>query len=303
MILIAVPAVAAALVSVAAFFGQYSWRLDLIANFRPQMGLLLLVLSLLLMAGRWWKTGWAVLVVAVVNLLTVLPLYLGPTTPTAAEPNWRVLSFNLRASNEQFAAVIDYIKEVDADVVFLHEVSRPWEVALDAADLDYHIYNNREGSLIFATLVMTKEEAQVHSYGFELTGPRAVQVEVDGLTLLGIHPLSPTDEERAHLRNQQLAFVRDWFESTTGPRVIAGDFNSSPWSYPFRRLVNESGALNSQRGFGLQATYSVRSSALLRVPIDHLLYSDGLVVVDRRLGPGDLGSDHFPLVVDLALAP
>ena len=171
-----------------------------------------------------------------------------------------------------------------------------------AADLDYHIYNNREGNLIFATLAMTKDEAEVHSFGFELRGPRAVQVEVDGLTLLGIHPLSPTDEQRAHERNQQLGFVREWFKSTTGPRVIAGDFNSTPWSYPFRRLVNETGAMNSQRGFGLQASYPVRASALLRIPIDHLLHSDDLAVVDRRLGPA-LGSDHFPLVVDLALAP
>jgi endonuclease/exonuclease/phosphatase (EEP) superfamily protein YafD len=301
LILIAVPAVAAALVSVAAFFGQYSWRLDLIANFRPQLGVLLLVLGLLLMAGRWWKTGWAVLIIAVGNMLTVLPLFLEPTTPTPTEAEFRVLSFNLRASNEQFAAVIDYIDEVDADVVFLHEVSRPWELAIASADLDYQIYNSREGDLIFATLVMTKDEADVHSYGFELRGPRAVQVEVDGLTLLGIHPLSPTDEERAHLRNQQLGFVREWFETTPGPRVVAGDFNATPWSYPFRQLVNESGAQNSQRGFGLQASYPVRASALLRVPIDHLLLSEDLGVVDRQLGPA-LGSDHFPLVVDLALA-
>jgi endonuclease/exonuclease/phosphatase (EEP) superfamily protein YafD len=254
------------------------------------------------MAGRWWKTGWAILIVALANLLTVLPLYLQPATAVPTEAAWRVLSFNLLASNEQFAAVINYIEEVDADVVFLHEVSRPWEVALDAADLDYHIYNNRSGDLIFATLVMTKDPAEVHSFGFELRGPRAVQVDVDGLTLLGIHPLSPTDERRAHLRNQQLGFVREWFESTPGLRVVAGDFNATPWSYPFRRLVSESGALNSQRGFGLQASYPVRASALLRVPIDHLLFSDGLAVVDRHLGPA-LGSDHFPLVVDLALAP
>ena len=42
-------------------------------------------------------------------------------------------------------------------------------------------------------------------------------------------------------------------------------------------------------------------SLLLRVPIDHLVHTPDLVVVDRRLGP-PLGPDHFPLVVDLAVA-
>jgi endonuclease/exonuclease/phosphatase (EEP) superfamily protein YafD len=40
----------------------------------------------------------------------------------------------------------------------------------------------------------------------------------------------------------------------------------------------------------------------MRVPIDHLLHSDTLSVVDRRLGPA-MGSDHFPLIVDLQLSP
>ncbi len=79
-----------------------------------------------------------------------------------------------------------------------------------------------------------------------------------------------------------------------------GDFNATPWSYPFRRLVGETDLTNSQRGFGLDASFPADNSVLIRVPIDHLLHNDGLVVIDRRLGP-PLGSDHFPLVVDLAV--
>jgi endonuclease/exonuclease/phosphatase (EEP) superfamily protein YafD len=37
---------------------------------------------------------------------------------------------------------------------------------------------------------------------------------------------------------------------------------------------------------------------VLRVPIDHLVHSEVISVRDRRLGP-DLGSDHFPLVVEI----
>ena len=40
----------------------------------------------------------------------------------------------------------------------------------------------------------------------------------------------------------------------------------------------------------------------LGIPIDHLLHSAELQIVDRRTGP-DVGSDHRGLVVDIAPVP
>ena len=37
---------------------------------------------------------------------------------------------------------------------------------------------------------------------------------------------------------------------------------------------------------------------LLRIPIDYCLVSEGIGVMDVQVGP-DIGSDHFPLIVDL----
>ena len=79
-----------------------------------------------------------------------------------------------------------------------------------------------------------------------------------------------------------------------------GDFNATPWSFPFRRLLSSTDLSNSARGYGLDLSYPANGNLLVRVPIDHLLFSGGLAVVDRRLGPA-MGSDHFPLTVDLAL--
>ncbi len=82
---------------------------------------------------------------------------------------------------------------------------------------------------------------------------------------------------------------------------MTGDFNSTPWSWPVRRLLSSTDLLNSQVGFGLQPSFSAETNLLLRVPIDHLFHSPALEVTDRQLGP-PLGSDHFPLIVDLQLA-
>jgi endonuclease/exonuclease/phosphatase (EEP) superfamily protein YafD len=113
--------------------------------------------------------------------------------------------------------------------------------------------------------------------------------------------LAPTSEERAGLRDAQLGFAADWAAEQEGAFLVVGDLNASPWSWPFRRLVADGSLRNSQIGFGLQPSFPATSNVLLRVPIDHLLHSDALIVTNRRLGE-PLGSDHFPLLVDLAYA-
>lgn len=77
MILVAIPAVALALVSLAAFAGRWVWWLDVLANFRAQYVVGLIVLSLVVLTSKWRRIGYGVLAVAAINLVFVLPLYAG----------------------------------------------------------------------------------------------------------------------------------------------------------------------------------------------------------------------------------
>jgi endonuclease/exonuclease/phosphatase (EEP) superfamily protein YafD len=78
-----------------------------------------------------------------------------------------------------------------------------------------------------------------------------------------------------------------------------GDLNATPWSRPFHRFVGRSGLCDSRAGFGVQASFPA-ASALLRIPIDHVLVSCVIGVRNRRIGR-DVGSDHLPVIVDLVL--
>jgi endonuclease/exonuclease/phosphatase (EEP) superfamily protein YafD len=309
VIVVAIPAVALAIVSLAAFLGRWVWWLDVLANFRAQYVVVLAFLGLVILMSKWRKIGYTVLAVALVNLVAVLPLYVGsPAEASLEAPSMRVLSFNLLSTNESYAEVIEYIETVDPELVLLHEASRPWEVAMESSELDYQIIRPRSDDLIFGTLVLVRgEDVEAVSYGFSSSSPRAVELTftppgwTTGLAVLGTHPLAPTDEDRAELRDAQLAFAGQWASGQTGAYAVVGDFNSTPWSWPFRRLMSSAELINSQSGFGLQPSFSTESNLLLRVPIDHLVHSPALEVTDRQLGP-DLGSDHFPLLVDVQLA-
>lgn len=296
MILVAIPAVGLAVVTVAAFLGRWSWVLDVLANFRPQYVVAGLATAAVLFLGRWRRTAAVALITALVNAAVVVPLFLGEGRLVPPEDPLRILSFNVNPANERFGEVIGYIRDTQPDLVLLHEITRFWEVAIVSADLGYQVTSTR--SRDYGSLVLSRTGDVVTDFGFTIEGPRAVEIIHDGVAVLGVHPLAPTTAERSALRNAQLAFAGDWAGRQNGPHLVVGDFNSTPWSFAFRRLRSEAALINSQNGFGIQASFPTSSFFAFRVPIDHLLHSAGLAVTDRRLGPA-MGSDHFPLVVDL----
>ncbi len=304
-ILLVVPAVFAAIASILSFMGWLWWPLDLAANFRPHFAAgLVAAAGFLVLAGR-RRSGALVLVIGLVNAAVVAPLFVSPSV--SGDPvgeTIRVMTFNVNGLNDNYDEVIDYIETEAPDVAFIHEATFLWEDALADAGLAYRVERGRQEPLDFGTMALVPDGAAFHTFGFATSSPRAVEVvlELGGerVGILGSHPLSPSTEERARLRDAQLGFARDWSAEFGGRRIVAGDLNATPWSYPFRRLLSGGGLLNSQRGFGLELTFPADSNPLVQVPIDHVLYSEGLRVVDRRMGP-QLGSDHLPVVVDLAL--
>ena len=291
-------------VTVAGFFGGSWWVLDLLAGFRHQLAVALAFCALVAAFARWRRTAVVIGVLAAVNLALVMPLYIGPSRPETGE--LRVLSFNVLGSNRRYAEVVDFIRASSADVVVLHEVTRRWEDAIEEAaatfdDWAYEVTEARGRGDLFGSMVLVHGGAAVESFGFALTDPRAIEILLpDGVAVLAIHPLSPSSEFRARQNDRQLLFAAEWAAGQDGPTIVVGDFNATPWSFPFRRLVASTDLSNSARGFGLDLSYPADGNPFVRVPIDHLLFSDDLAVVDRRLGPA-MGSDHFPLTVDLAL--
>ncbi len=304
----AIPASVIGAVSLAAFLGRWLWPLDLATSFRPQYAVGLLIAGLVLVVRRWRKLGLAIVVVGLVNLAYVAPLFWGRQEVSPSLPRMTVVSFNVQGENREFGQVIEFLQQVDADVVFLHEANRLWEEAISEAvsggRIDYRQHRSRPDHLIFSTLTLTKAQpAAVISHGWAEGEARAMEVtlELGGseVTLLGIHPLAPTNSRRQGLRDAQFRFAANRASQSHGPIVLTGDFNATPWSHVFG-MLSDAGLRNSQRGFGLAATFPAEGSFLTSVPIDHLLHSRHLVTAERWLGP-DLGSDHFPLVVELAL--
>ena len=80
---------------------------------------------------------------------------------------------------------------------------------------------------------------------------------------------------------------------------MLGDFNATPWTYTLARLTERMGLRNARQGYGIQPSWPARIP-ILWMPLDHVLVSPGLDVIDHGIGAGLGSSDHYPVRVLLS---
>jgi endonuclease/exonuclease/phosphatase (EEP) superfamily protein YafD len=160
----------------------------------------------------------------------------------------------------------------------------------------YDIVTTREPHFAFGTIALVPPGSDVVNHGFARTDHRAVEVVINRVTVIGIHPLAPVNEVDATLRNDQLAWAADRARSRSGEAIIIGDFNATPWSHIFRTAFIDAGLFNALTGSGPEATW--RAGSVWQLPIDNAVHTDRLGVVSREVGP-DLGSDHRPIIIEI----
>ncbi len=291
--------------TVLGFLGHLDWRLELASHFRPHYAA-----ALLFCIGSFWVSKRRVLAVvagalAAANLVFVIPLYALPKVGAVWE--FTVLSANVLRRNPDRERLVRYIEQTRPDVVVLMEVSLEWLESLRGLQADYPYAravprDDDFGIAVFSRLPFMEPE-RVLLLG-EAGGPTIlVPLDVQGarVTLIATHPRPPISATYAAQRNEQLEQLADVIAQESGPLMVVGDLNVTPWSHVFRRFVARTGLRDSQRGFGVQGTWPTWLP-IGRLPIDHCLVSNELVVGRRRVGP-DIGSDHLPIVIALALRP
>lgn len=306
--------------TLAGFFGSTWWVLDLSAHFRVQYAIALTIATVPLAALRQYIPATLVLLLAGVNLATVLSAVMpGPTPNTSSHASshrpLHLLHFNIYTANRHHAEVASYIDQSDADVVCLQEVDQAWAAALQERLKNHHFIHASLRSDNFGAAMFLRSDGQaelslidVRSIELGGVGVPAIEAHLQWqgheVVLLAVHTLPPFSASYTAGRDRQLRDVAAWAARQTVPVIVVGDLNITPWSSAFTPLEAQGGLINSMRGQSLGRSWPADGSLrswLLRIPIDHCLHSRQWRVESRRLGPSGLGSDHLPLLVDLQL--
>jgi endonuclease/exonuclease/phosphatase (EEP) superfamily protein YafD len=296
--------IAASVGTILGFLGRFSWFLDLFSHFRVQYMLGLLALGVVLFIGRRRRTATAFLVLACVNLVPVLPLYLGkPKMPDKATPALRAMLLNVNTRLGDANRVRAVVSDADPDILVLEEISSAWmlDLAWLTNSYPHSLAQTREDNFgigLFSKLPLADAEV-VYIGEAEVPSILAtVSTAQTNLRVVATHPLPPSGRDYSRWRNEQLERLPDYVRSHL-PVLLLGDLNVTPWNYYFRRLLASTGLRDSAKGRGVQATWP-NFNPLLRIPIDHCLHSEDIGILDRRVGE-HVSSDHFPVIVDFVI--
>ena len=300
----------AAASSILALGARGPWLMDLLANFRVQYALYLVVAALLFFLCR--NSRWAVVtaVLAALNLWIISP-YLVPSPRSAVVEkelgeSFRLMNFNVLSSNRRHDDVITYLREKDADFVFLLEASPEWEPALKKlSDLYPHQKHEiQAGNFGIALLSKTPfQKVEVAEYTPLIASIDALVLVGDKrVRLIGTHPYPPINAKVCRLRNAHMQRLAESIAKETGATktIVAGDFNMTPWSPHFVDFLSASQLEDSAKGRGVMPTWYALPLFSFGVPIDHICVSEGIHIEDRGVGP-DLGSDHRAVWVDVRI--
>jgi endonuclease/exonuclease/phosphatase (EEP) superfamily protein YafD len=286
------------------FAGNLHWVLELGSHFVAVYFLGALVALALNAVDRSWRWALLSVVCALVSGGMIVPWYLPDSSPPPSRAMVRILYANVQVANEDTGTIIDRAKEYDVDILCLLEVNGRLSDRLISRMNDYphSKFVSREDSFGMAVLSRLAPEGgwEQVDLAAQIPAIRGV-MPVDGgeLELLLVHTLPPVSPTYAAIRNEQL----DWVASETaewpsGAGLVLGDLNCTMWSPYYRDLMRRSGLKNARRGRGVLATWPTGPLALL--PIDHALTGGKAVVTRLERGP-HIGSDHYPLLVEVRL--
>jgi endonuclease/exonuclease/phosphatase (EEP) superfamily protein YafD len=305
--ILTVTCVAAALVHpLALLLGRHLWIADLLSHFQePALVATILAVLVSLRRHRFVAAGLAFLAA-----FQIPPLlrYEGapPVRADARSPErLRILVANVLHDNKGYDRFLELIRVERPDIVALVEFSTRWKAAIAASSaefpyrVEYASVGGADGMALWSRKPLTKADPPewlvegrncvIHAT-FEFAGSER--------HLWVVHPTSPI-YRFGEAGNAEILAIAARVRDTGGSQIVVGDLNCTDGSLYFRDLLETTRLRDSRLGFGRQASWPSRFP--YRIAIDHALVSSDLAVVDRRLGP-NVGSDHFPVIVELASA-
>ncbi len=289
-------------------------------------GLVMALLALLIRA----RTTAAITMTALfVHAFAIVPeVYAGWRAPqVAVEPaktphRFKLVTFNMAFRHTNAERLRRFLENEKPDVLVLQEVSGKAVKIVDGlADLmpyRVHCMNERICDLaLLSRHPITWQEIRRPSraglrLGLDPNRTRLIRAMIDigkltgnagqTINVLTTHLGWPLPHVRQESQFRQLVQI---ISATDADRtILAGDFNSTPWSYAMKKFDRSLPMLRITRALHSWPTKLSISGVSMPypvLPIDHVFIGRHFHAENVRRGPY-LGSDHYPVIAELALS-
>lgn len=295
--------------AVLALGGTY-WLLDLVTFFWPILALA--AVALLVLALPFCGAVGRIAAVAAVVVAAIPYLLMPPAPDSAPGERLRVLTANVYIGNPDPRPFVALLTREQPDIVFMQETRSAFVDAVRGSGL-YPFESapalwQADDKKVFSRYPI-RDVSRLDDLPGRPVDRHAMRLVVDTpagpVVVYAIHPDTPRSLEQWHDRtayfDRLAAAVRS--EEPDIPVVVAGDWNLPAYSSIFRGFFAETGLRFARPGPWLPVTRfntKLRPIGYFGSTIDHVAVSPAVRVSAWRLG-SDFGSNHLPVIVDLAL--
>lgn len=297
--------------TLSSYLARLGYPFELFSHFRPQYAALCAVVCIVLLMRKEWRIASLTLAAATANAVAAFApfLVIAPPLQPAAETR-RVIWANVHGDMAAAQRLAAFVETNSADVVAITEAHELVEVAGLFPDHPCVIGNG--ASSAFSVILFTRAPCPIQGAPITSPWPHATQRVVlnDELTVVAAHGARPVDTRMLamgpkHWLSAGQVSVRDEVlhaaanaARTDAPALLVGDMNAAPWS-PIAIQTASDGLVRISCGAPWVSTWPV-ALPVIGLPLDHA-YVTSDMAAGCRVGP-NIGSDHRPLVIDVAPA-
>lgn len=252
----------------------------------------------------------ASLVYQTMKMAPYTPFYRRQVPDARAVPADRCLRLfmaNVLLENRRSDLMLRTIAEADADVVCLVETDNWWLAQVAPLEDTYPWVvrcplDNHYGMVLFSRLPITEHQVR-YTVSDDVPSVRAVirLRSGDEVDVYALHPPPPLPESPSYGRDAELVLTGQEIARRGRPAIVVGDLNDVAWSYTATLFQRVSHMIDPRVGRGLFSTFDA-NNRLARYPLDHVFHTREFSLNELRVMPYT-GSDHFPILTDLAYTP
>jgi endonuclease/exonuclease/phosphatase (EEP) superfamily protein YafD len=238
------------------------------------------------------------------------PALPGPTSLSTTGP-MRVLTLNIKGGRADPGAVLDCLRQQQVDILAVQEMTAEWLLAVQQAGvtglLPFGHADARPGSAGAGLWARWPLTPLASVPGTKNATPRARVEPAAGqpVTVTVVHPAAPVNRQERRWQ-QDLETVAAALAGSTGPHLVAGDFNASRDHRVFRDIlragfVDCADAARQRHWPGFTWPADRRYPPLMR--LDHVLGSRSGCVVHQARTMRVAGTDHLGVLAVLEFSP
>jgi endonuclease/exonuclease/phosphatase (EEP) superfamily protein YafD len=294
------------LATVVGLLDRFSWVFEIADVFRLQYVVVLVAAGLVALAVRRPRLALLAAVLAAVNVAVLgIPVTTSVRAASGRAPSGelRLVIANVEVGNTNFAAVRRLVTRTHPDLFGVTELTPVMARHLREQLPEYQTRvletrGDAYGIGLYSRMPLLSAKVE----RFPADGPPTVVARVrvarEAVAVVVTHVHTPFAGS-IHVRH--LDALATAARSHLGKRVVVcGDFNTPPWTGPLRDFAADA-HLHDLYGSSAWAAWSWPMwGYVLRVPLDNCFVSNDVAVTGHHDGPS-VGSDHRPLVVDVAV--